>query len=89
MERSRWGAEATGENQRSAPLGKEGGQARRIRDAKMAARASETLTHGRNIFIICELHMRKVAAYWKSATDDLIEAAWLCLLAVRICLASV
>jgi hypothetical protein len=84
MERNRWGAEATGENQRSAPLGKEGGQARRIRDTKMAAGASESLTHGQNIFVCCKLHRAKVAAYWRSATDDLIEAAGLDLWAVRI-----
>lgn len=89
MEQSKWGAEVTGKNQRSAPLGKEGGQPRRIRDTKMAARASESLTHGQNIFVCGKLHRPKVAACWRSATDDLIEVVWLFLLAGRICLASV
>jgi hypothetical protein len=82
MEQSKWGAKATGENQRSAPLGKEVGQARRRRDIKTAAPASQALTCGQNIFVCGRLHSPKVAAYSRSATDDLFEAAWSCLLAV-------
>lgn len=60
---SKWSVETV-----LAPLGKEGGEARQIRNTKISRCASGTLAHNEIIFVHRKVHTRKITSYPGNAT---------------------